>query len=260
MIMNNMRPLILLSNDDGVRAKGLNELIDMLSPLGDILVMAPDSARSGAACSITSVIPLYYDIVEKRPGVRICACSGTPSDCVKLALEKEAVRRPDVVVSGINHGDNASVSVHYSGTMGAAFEGCMKGIPSVGFSLCDFAADADFSFAAPFVRAIVKRVLKTGLPAGVCLNVNIPKVKEDGCKGVRVCRMARGTWSSEWTEAGHPRGKEYFWLTGDFTNMEPECEDTDMWALAHGYVSVTPVAIDMTAYPAMSGLKDLELL
>lgn len=142
--MNDMRPLILLSNDDGVQAKGLNELIDMLSPLGDILVMAPDSARSGSACAITSYDPLRYRVVAVRPGIKVCACSGTPVDCVKLALEMEAGRKPDVVVSGINHGDNSSVNVHYSGTMGVVLEGCMKGIPSIGFSLCDFDADADF--------------------------------------------------------------------------------------------------------------------
>ena len=134
--MNDMRPLILLSNDDGVQAKGLNELIDMLSPLGDILVMAPDSARSGSACAITSHDPLRYRVVAVRPGIKICACSGTPVDCVKLTLEMETGRKPDVVVSGINHGDNSSVNVHYSGTMGVVLEGCMKGIPSIGFSLC----------------------------------------------------------------------------------------------------------------------------
>lgn len=173
--MNDMRPLILLSNDDGVQAKGLNELIDMLSPLGDILVMAPDSARSGSACAITSHDPLRYRVVAVRPGIKICACSGTPVDCVKLALEMETGRKPDVVVSGINHGDNSSVNVHYSGTMGVVLEGCMKGIPSIGFSLCDFDADADFSPTVPYVRDIVARVLKTGLPAGVCLNVNFPR-------------------------------------------------------------------------------------
>ena len=172
--MNDMRPLILLSNDDGVQAKGLNELIDMLSPLGDILVMAPDSARSGSACAITSHDPLRYRVVAVRPGIKVCACSGTPVDCVKLALEMETGRKPDVVVSGINHGDNSSVNVHYSGTMGVVLEGCMKGIPSIGFSLCDFDADADFSPTVPYVRGIVARVLKTGLPAGVCLNVNFP--------------------------------------------------------------------------------------
>lgn len=258
--MNDMRPLFLLSNDDGVQAKGLKELIDMLSPLGDLLVMAPDGPRSGSACAITSHDPLHYRVVEVRPGVKVCACSGTPVDCVKLALEQEAGRKPDLVIGGINHGDNSSVSVHYSGTMGLVLEGCMKGIPSVGLSLCDTAADADFSLAAPYVRAIVQRVLDGGLPSGVCLNVNFPKASAGGYRGLKVCRMARGTWSAEWFETLHPRGRKYFWLTGAFQNLEPESADTDSWALANGYVSVVPIGIDMTAYQAMDGLKSLEHL
>ena len=172
----------------------------------------------------------------------------------------ETGRKPDVVVSGINHGDNSSVNVHYSGTMGVVLEGCMKGIPSIGFSLCDFDADADFSPTVPYVRGIVERVLKTGLPAGVCLNVNFPRPSGQGYRGTKVCRMARGSWSNELYAADHPRGGKYFWLTGEYTNKEPECTDTDAWALAHSYVAVTPVTVDVTAYQAMDGLKDLEVL
>lgn len=256
--MNDMRPLILLSNDDGVQAKGLNELIDMLSALGDILVMAPDSGRSGSACAITAHDPLHFRLMSVRPGLKICVCSGTPVDCVKLALEAVAERVPDVVVSGVNHGDNSSVNVHYSGTMGVALEGCMKGIPSVGFSLCNFDADADFSPLFRYVRAIVERILRKGLPQGVCLNVNFPNVVEYA--GVKICRMAHGRWSNECAEAKHPYGMRYFWLTGEFSNMEPEEEDTDSWALAHGYVAVTPIKVDMTDYQAMDELKELEQL
>lgn len=258
--MNDMRPLFLLSNDDGVQAKGLKELIDMLSPLGDLLVMAPDGPRSGSACAITSHDPLHYRVVEVRPGVKVCACSGTPVDCVKLALEQEAGRKPDLVIGGINHGDNSSVSVHYSGTMGIVLEGCMKGIPSVGFSLRDFGADADFSFAVPFVRGIVKRMLGEGLPQGTCLNVNFPKAEGKAYAGLKVCRMARGTWTSEWVEARHPRGMKYFWLTGRFVNLEPESTDTDEWALAHGFVSVVPVKIDLTDCALLDKLKGWEAL
>ena len=258
--MNDMRPLILLSNDDGVQAKGLNELIDMLSPLGDILVVAPDGARSGSACAITSHDPLRYRVLSVRPGVKVCACNGTPVDCVKLALDREAGRRPDLVVGGINHGDNSSVNVHYSGTMGVVLEGCMKGIPSIGFSLCDQDEDADFSPALPYVRGIAARVLREGLPAGVCLNVNFPKREAEGYCGVKVCRMSRGEWTNELYAAGHPRGGEYFWLTGEYVCLEPEATDTDKWALGHGYVAVTPVSVDVTAYQAMGGLKDLEAL
>lgn len=255
-----MRPLILLSNDDGVQAKGLNELIDFLSPLADLFVMAPDSARSGASCSISSYEPLRYRTLLVRPGLKVCACNGTPVDCTKLGLELLGGRKPDMVVSGINHGDNASVSVHYSGTMGVVLEGCMKGIPSVGFSLCDADAEADFSAAGKFVRAIVARVLEEGLPSGICLNVNIPKYSGRDYDGIRICRMTRGRWSGEFFGCEHPRGMKYYWLTGEFVNEEPECEGTDFWALAHNFVAVTPTQIDVTAYGAMDGLKDLEVL
>ena len=220
--MNDMRPLFLLSNDDGVQAKGLKELIDMLSPLGDLLVMAPDGPRSGSACAITSHDPLHYRVVEVRPGVKVCACSGTPVDCVKLALEQEAGRKPDLVIGGINHGDNSSVSVHYSGTMGIVLEGCMKGIPSVGFSLRDFGADADFSFAVPFVRDIVKRMLGEGLPQGTCLNVNVPKA--EGKEGFRDFVL---DWRRElclyWTTI-EDRDAFYLFSTKDFSLLDYSLE------------------------------------
>ena len=255
-----MRPLILISNDDGVRAKGIHELADVLSALGDVVVMAPDRARSGAGCSITAHDPVRFHVLSVKPGLKVCSCSGMPVDCVKLALEKVVDRRPDLVVGGINHGDNSSVNVHYSGTMGIVLEGCMKGIPSVGFSLCDFDADADFSATRTYIRSIAERVLCDGLPAGVCLNVNFPRNEGDGYAGLKVCRMARGMWSNEWVEATHPRGGEYFWLTGSYRNEEPEDETTDAWALAHNYVAVTPVQVDMTAEQAVRDLKRWESL
>lgn len=256
--MNDIKPLILLSNDDGVEARGVNELAEMLSPLGDVIVMAPEGARSGSSCAITSHAPLRYRVVKERPGMKVCACDGTPVDCVKLALEMETARKPDLVVGGINHGDNASVNAHYSGTMGIVLEGCMKGIPSVGFSSCETRPDADFSPLAPYVRAVAERVLRQGLPSGVCLNVNFPPATGEGYRGTKICRMARGVWTNELYAARHPRGGKYFWLTGVYVNEEPECADTDAWALAHGYVAVTPVTTDVTAYGAFDGLRDLE--
>lgn len=253
-----MKPLILLSNDDGVQAKGLNELISMLEPLADLIVMAPDGPRSGSACAISSHLPLTYRCVEDRTTVKIYACNGTPVDCTKLALELFTERKPDLVVSGINHGDNSSVNVHYSGTMGVVMEGCMKGIPSIGFSLCDFDRDADFSAMSGYVRAIVSRVLREGLPERVCLNVNFPK--RSSYLGVKVCRMSKGKWTNEWFKMDHPHGQSYYWLTGEFINTEPDMQDTDTWALVNGFVAVTPIQVDMTAYSAMSGLKDLENL
>ena len=220
MSMKKEKPLILLSNDDGVNAKGLNELIRALRGLGEIIVMAPDGPRSGASGSITS-------------------------------------EHPDVVIGGINHGDNSAVNVHYSGTMGVVIEGCLKGIPSIGYSLCNHLADADFSALLPYIRRITEEVLEHGLPAGICLNVNFPDVAE--FKGVRICRQTNGTWEKEWKVCTHPRGGEYYWLTGQFVNHEPEAVDSDHWALNHGYVAITPTQIDVTAYSIIKDLKNWKL-
>lgn len=241
------RPFILISNDDGYLAKGINSLVEMLSPLADILVCAPDSGRSGNACAFSARSPLYLDLKEKCDGVEIWTCNGTPVDCVKMALsELCADRRPDMVIGGINHGDNASVNTHYSGTMGVTMEGCMKYIPSVAFSLCDYDADADFEPLRDVIVRITSKVLSDGLPKGICLNVNFPKAET--FRGVRVCRMALGTWDNEVTKCRHPRGYDYYWMIGRYTNDEPEAEDTDAWALSHGYVAVTPTRLDVTSY------------
>ncbi|MBP3567072.1 MAG: 5'/3'-nucleotidase SurE [Paraprevotella sp.] len=253
-------PHILLTNDDGVDAKGIRILAELLSNFADVLVMAPDGARSGAACSITPHTPLCYKKKSEYSRIQVYACSGTPVDCIKLALEQFPDFKPDVIVSGVNHGDNASVSVHYSGTMGAVLEGCMKGYSSVGFSICDFSSDADFSAIGIYVQDIVQWVLEKGLPKDVCLNVNFPKNDGDSYRGIKVCRMARGSWTSEWYEAQHPAGKKYYWLTGRFVNLEPESVDTDMQALENGYVAVTPIKVDMTAHHVINELKELEKL
>lgn len=256
--MEEQRPLILLSNDDGVQAKGINVLMEGLTPLADVLVVAPDGPRSGAACSITPYAPVRVYTLSQRPGLTVCACSGTPVDCIKMALERVAPRTPSLVVAGINHGDNASVNVHYSGTMGAVIEGCLKGIPSVGFSLCDFDPDADFSPCLPYVQRVVRQVLAQGLPQGVCLNVNFP-VKAPYA-GLKVCRMARGVWTHEWCEHTHPRGGKYYWLTGQYASQEPGTTDplADATALAQGYVALTPTQVDVTAYGMIDTLKVLE--
>ena len=247
------RPLLLISNDDGYQAKGVNSLIEMLSDLGDVVVCAPEDARSGFSCAFSASTPLRLQLREQRPGVEIWSCNGTPTDCVKLALAEVVSRKPDIVVGGINHGDNASVNAHYSGTMGVTLEGCMKYIPSVAFSLCDFRADADFEPMRPLIRDITKRVLKEGLPQGVCLNVNFPLVSV--YHGVKVCRMCRGTWGQEVTKCHHPRGYDYWWMVGQYTNDEPDAEDTDRWALENGYVATTPTQIDLTAYQVIDMIK-----
>ena len=251
------RPLLLISNDDGYQAKGIRELVEMVSDLGDLIVCAPESARSGFSCAFSAMTPLKLQLREKRKGVEIWSCNGTPVDCVKMALAEIVPRTPDMVIGGINHGDNASVNVHYSGTMGVTLEGCMKYIPSVAYSLCDHRDDANFDPLRPLVRTITMRVLEEGLPMGVCLNVNFPLVPE--YKGVRVCRMAKGTWGQEVVRCAHPRGYDYWWMVGKYTNDEPTATDTDNWALANGYVAITPTQTDVTAYTAIDNIKSWKL-
>ena len=265
METTNERPLILISNDDGFEAKGINQLINMLAPLGDLLVCAPDGPRSGYSCAFSATTPLLLTRRWQRPGIDVWSSNGTPVDCVKLALARLVSRQPDMVIGGINHGDNGSVNSHYSGTMGVVMEGCMKYIPSVAFSLCDHSNDADFEPLRPYIVDITKRVLKEGLPKGVCLNVNFPVIEERGerrekrYKGVRVCRMAQGSWLNEVTTCHHPRGYDYHWMVGHYRNDEPEATDTDNWALSNGYVAITPTTFDVTAYEALQQIKNWDI-
>ena len=251
--MNNERPLILISNDDGFQANGLKTLVEMVADMGDVLVCAPDSARSGYACAFSATTPLRLQRRSKDGNVEVWSSNGTPVDCVKLALSQLCQeRRPDIVIGGINHGDNASVNTHYSGTMGVTIEGCMKYIPSVAFSICDYSENPDFTPLRPVIRQVVRKVLDEGLPKGVCLNINFPIVP---FKGIRVCRMAYGTWYDECEKKHHTRGYDYYWMVGSYRNDEPQEEDTDNWALRHGYVAITPTRIDVTAYEAMDRLN-----
>ena len=250
------RPFIFISNDDGVQAKGIKELIDVLSPVADLLVVAPDSARSGQACAITTHFPINLQCLKQGRRLSIYACTGTPADCVKVAVSQLCNKRtPDLVVSGINHGDNSSVNAHYSGTMGAAYEGVLHDIPSVAFSLCDMNPDADFSPLRPYIIDIVFKTIVAGLPRYTCLNVNFPK--EEKFKGTRICRMAATRWDDEIAPVKNPRGGKMYWLVGHRTNLEPEAEDTDAWALEHGYVAITPTTLDVTARELMGVLKDI---
>lgn len=248
--MENEKPLILISNDDGYHAKGLLALIDMLQPMARLLVCAPDAARSGYSCAFSAVTPLRLKLRRQWDGVQLWSCSGTPVDCVKMALSELCHgERPAMVIGGINHGDNASVNMHYSGTMGVTLEGCMKYIPSVAFSLCDHREDADFTPLTAYVQGMVSQVLRLGLPRGVCLNVNFPP--SPAFAGVKMCRMAPGTWTREVEKCHHPRGYDYYWLTGEYVSDEPEAQDTDRWALEHNYIAVTPTRIDVTASEMM---------
>jgi len=248
------KPLILVSNDDGYHAKGIRSLVEMIADMADVLVCAPESARSGYACAFSAAEPLRLKQRKPIAGAQVWSCNGTPVDCVKIALDQLCPdRRPDMIIGGINHGDNASVNTHYSGTMGVTMEGCMKYIPSVAFSLCDFRDNADFSPLRPYIRDMVGKVLAHGLPKGVCLNVNFPL--NETFKGVRYCRMAYGSWTSECVKCRHPRGYDYFWMVGRYVNDEPEAEDTDHWALTHGYIAVTPTRMDVTDYALLEQLR-----
>lgn len=250
--------MILISNDDGYLAKGINSLVGMLRDMADILVVAPESARSGYSRAFSAYSYLTMTKRHEEDGLLVYSCNGTPVDCVKLALNRLCQnRRPDVIIGGINHGDNASVNSHYSGTMGVTMEGCMKYIPSIAFSLCDFDEDADFEPMRDIVRRLTAKVLEEGLPTGICLNVNVPK--ETPLKGVRVCRMAYGTWGNEVVTTRHPRGFDLYWMLGEYTNDEPEDEDTDNWALSNGYIAITPTTIDLTAHSFIDTVKAWKL-
>lgn len=248
----NERPLILLTNDDGVYAKGLKEVTEVMRLFGDIVVVAPDSPRSGMSHAITVDRPLRVNKLEEEDGLTVYSCTGTPVDCVKLACNQLLDRLPDFVISGINHGANSSVSILYSGTMGGAIEGCIHGIPSIGFSLNDYDTDADFARSKVAVARIFQVVAEHGLPDGVCLNVNIPKGE---VKGINFCRQTRGKWEEEFEHRTDPHGRSYYWLTGYFNNAEAEARDTDDFAMKNGYVSVVPVTIDLTAYQAFQHMK-----
>jgi 5'-nucleotidase len=256
-----MRPLILVSNDDGITSQGIRVLIDIMKELGDVLVVAPDSPQSGMGHAITINNTLRLDQTDIHGPIQAYECSGTPADCVKMAkhyILKD--RNPDLVVSGINHGSNASINVLYSGTMSAAIEGALEGLPSIGFSLCDYAHIAHMDHIRPFVKHIAKEALEKGIPKGVALNVNFPAYHPDKpIKGIKICRQANASWREEFDERQDPNGRRYFWMTGFFQNHD-HAEDTDEYALANDFVSIVPCTFDLTAYHALSGLnKDWDL-
>lgn len=246
--MNREVPIIMVTNDDGVYAKGLGALIEAVRPLGKIVVVAPADGQSGMSHAITVRHPVRVERLNGRGDIEFYKVWGTPVDCVKIAFSQILPEKPDLVVSGINHGGNSSMSVIYSGTMAAAIESCINGVPAIGFSLLDFLPDADFSAATAPCSNLSSEVLSGGLPYGVCLNVNIPAVSAKELKGIRYCRQTKGHWIEEFEKRIDPHGRDYFWLTGNFNNLEPEATDTDEWALANNYISVVPVQTDLTCY------------
>jgi 5'-nucleotidase len=248
------KPYILVTNDDGINASGLKELIDVMQLFGEVVVIAPEVPQSGKSAAITVDSPLRASRVQDwQDGLEIYKCNGTPVDCVKLAFNQLLDRKPDLVVSGINHGANSSISVVYSGTVGAAIEGSLHGVPSIAFSLSDYNPDADFKYAKIYSAKIFQAVLENELPQFVCLNVNIPKGKP---KGIKVVRQARGKWMEEFEKRTDPHSRDYFWLSGYFHNFENGAVDSDITALDNNFVSVVPVSVDMTCYQTLELLKD----
>ena len=253
------KPLILITNDDGIFAPGISYLAKLASQFGRIVVVAPDKPQSGMGHAITINSTIRIQKTNYHHAELEYACSGTPVDCVKMAVNNILKKRPDLVLSGINHGSNSSINVIYSGTMSAAIEGALEGTPSIGFSLCDYAMEADFTQAEKYISAIIQESLVNKMPKGVCLNVNIPNLKADDFKGIKIVRQARANWVERFEERKDPYGRNYYWLTGEFVNFEPESTDTDEWALANGYVSVVPVQFDLTAHHAIQELNDWNL-
>ncbi|MEO6819873.1 MAG: 5'/3'-nucleotidase SurE [Ginsengibacter sp.] len=252
---NNERPIILITNDDGITAPGIRNLVEAVQDLGDVVVVAPDKPQSGMGHAITIGLPLRLTKVENIfEGVEAWQTTGTPVDCVKLAVDKILHRKPTICLSGINHGANHSINVIYSGTMSAAMEASIEGIPSVGFSLLDYSLDADFSAAKFYVRKIVKSMMSRELNKHFLLNVNIPALPLALLKGVRVCKQAYAKYDESFDERLDPHGKKYYWLTGEFVNYD-NAEDSDVWALKHNYVSVVPVQFDLTNYALKKELE-----
>ncbi|WP_350289990.1 5'/3'-nucleotidase SurE [uncultured Croceitalea sp.] len=255
------KPLILVTNDDGITAPGLRALVKFMSAIGEVVVVAPDSPQSGMGHAITIDNTLYSKKVKinTEEGAPLeYSCSGTPADCVKLGLQEILDRRPDIVVSGINHGSNSSINVIYSGTMSAAIEAGIEGIPAIGFSLCDYSWNADFSGVGTIAKKIVQEALKNGMPKGTVLNVNIPKTDGNQPKGIKICRQAKANWKEKFDKRSSPSGKEYYWLTGEFVLLD-KGEDTDVYALNNGFVSVVPTQFDLTAHHAIQHINNWDL-
>jgi len=250
------KPLILITNDDGSSAPGLLALIEVMKTLGDVIVVAPDSPQSGMGHAVTINSTLHFNKINILGGGHEYSCSGTPADCVKLANTEllKGKKKPDLCVSGINHGSNSSINVIYSGTVGAAVEAGIAGIPAIGFSFLDYSWEANFEEIKPFVRKIAKIVLQNKMPKDIVFNVNIPKLAENKIKGIKICSQAKAFWNEKFDKRINPMGQEYYWLTGDFL-VQDNRADTDEKALKDGYISIVPIQFDFTAYSAIKEIK-----
>jgi len=253
------KPLILVTNDDGITASGIRALVEVAASIGTPLVVAPDSPQSGMGHAITIHNPLRIKEETIFDGIEAYSCSGTPVDCVKLARNVilKGRQMADLCVSGINHGSNVAINILYSGTMSAAMEGSLEGIPSIGFSLLDFAQDADFESGKPYIKQIMEYALSNGFGESKLLNVNIPKLPFAELKGIKVCRQANAGWKEDFIESTDPSGRKYYWMSGEFRNDDSGI-DTDVSALENGYISVVPCGHDLTHYKSIQSIKALE--
>lgn len=249
------KPLILVTNDDGIFAPGIRALIEAVKPLGDVVVVAPDKGQSGMGHAITVGDIVRLNKIDTHSDHLEYSCSGTPVDCVKMAMSNVLNKKPDLVVSGINHGANNSINVIYSGTMSAAVEGAMEGIPSIGFSHVNYAYDQDFSGLTPYIQKLCKNAIEQNFTKHTCLNVNFPNIKVKEIKGMKVCRQAEATWADSFEKRTDPSGKPYYWLAGIFEGKD-KGEDTDIWALKNKYISIVPVQYDLTAHHAISEFNE----
>lgn len=259
IVINNKKPYILITNDDGYFAPGLHALIEMAKQLGELLVIAPEEGVSGMSHAITIKVPLRATKIEEGKDITFYKINGTPADCIKLGLNQLAKRKPDLILSGINHGANSSISIVYSGTMGGAIEGNLNDIPAIGLSVCSHSLEADLSLIKKHCFNLLQNAAKIGLPNNTCLNINFPDVTEKKFKGLKVCRQAKGIWKEEYEKRTDPHGGTYYWLTGAFHNQENGSTDTDEWALAHNYASIVPVSTDFTDYKSLVKLEHLNI-
>lgn len=255
MTGGNRRPLILITNDDGIDAPGIHELVACVASMGDVVAVAPDGACSGQSSAISVNKVLTVTEHADYMGAKMYSVSGTPVDCVKLAMHALLDRKPDLILSGINHGSNSGNNVIYSGTMGAVLEGCMVGVPSIGYSYHSHNQQGDLKACRPIVDMITRRVLESGLPSDICLNVNIPK--GESCKGIKVTRAARGYWTEEYADYADPHGRPFYWLTGSFHNEEPDNPETDLYWTDRGYASVVPVRPDQSAIDSIGAIESM---
>ena len=252
-----MKPLILISNDDSVYAKGIKELVEIAKQFGEVVVVAPDKPQSAKSHSVTLGAPIMYKKITRFGDIEAYKCTGTPADCVKIALFTILKRKPDLILSGINHGANYSVNLLYSGTVAAAVEGALHNIPSIALSIDSHESEADFTLAKKYSTEIIEKTLQNGLDDKICLNVNIPDIELEQAKGIKICRQTKGVWAEDFIERKHPTIPfSYHWLTGKFHNQEPDNQETDVWAIDNNYAAIVPLQIDLTSYKMLDKMKN----